>query len=84
MCAQARDALGIKLIETTGTDGLVEDKPRVLEHFEVLRDGGTADGEGAGELIDGERPSGELLEDGHAGCIAEGIESGLENGIHRE
>ena len=39
----------------------------VLEHLEVLGDGGTGDGHGFGNLIDRQGTGGEALEDGHAG-----------------
>jgi hypothetical protein len=43
----------------------------------VLRNRWTADRQFAGKLIDGERAVGEFLEDGHAGLVGKGIESGL-------
>ena len=79
---EAGDTLGVELVETAGSGSAVEHKAGIFEHFEVLGDGGPADGEGAGELIDGQRSAGELLKDGHAGSIPEGVETGLKVSIH--
>ena len=43
--------------------GPVDHEPGVLQHLEVLRDGGTADRQLAGELADRPWPLGEMLED---------------------
>lgn len=77
MGAQPRYALGIELIKTACSGAVVEDKARIFEDFEVLRDRGAADGEMIGEFVDGQGAGGELLEDCHPRCISEGVESGL-------
>jgi hypothetical protein len=82
MGAQARYTLGIELIEAARSGAVVEHEAGVFQHFEVLRDGGTADGESARELVHGQRSSRQLLEDSHAGGVAEGVESGLEVSVH--
>lgn len=82
MRAQAGDSSGVEAIETAGAGAMVEHEARVFEDFEVLRDGGTGDGEPIGDLVDGEGPGGEALEDGHARGICEGVETGLKVSIH--
>jgi hypothetical protein len=75
--AEAGDAFRAEPIEAAGTLARVGDETCILEDFEVLGDGGTGDGKLARQLVDGDRAGGEFLEDGHAGLVAEGIESGL-------
>jgi hypothetical protein len=77
MGAQTGDAFGGKAIVAAGSGLAVENQPGVFKHAQVLRDGWPADGEGAGEFVDGQRTGGELLEDGHAGGVPDGIKSGL-------
>jgi hypothetical protein len=43
----------------------------------VLGDRWAGDGKLAGELMDGDGAGGELPENGHAGLVTEGIQSGL-------
>jgi hypothetical protein len=43
----------------------------------MLRDSRTADRQLPGQLINSERAVGQLLEDGHAGLVGKGVESGL-------
>ena len=69
--AQRADTVGVELIDATGAHGLVDHQPGVLEHLQVLRDGGTADGKLAGELADGARAICEMLEDRAPGRVAE-------------
>src|SRR5579863_2704069 len=80
--AKAGDALGMERVETARAVAGVEDEAGMLEDLEVLRDGGTRDGEMTRELVDGEGAGSELLKDGHARGVGEGIESGFEVGIH--
>jgi hypothetical protein len=75
--AQARNALRIELIKSSGSLLGVSHKTRILQHLEVLRYGRTSHGQRARELVDGDRAHGELLKDGHARGIGEGIQSGL-------
>ena len=75
--AEAGDAFRAELIETAGSGSGVGHKASLPEDAQVLRDGGTGDGEGAGQLVDSDGTGGELLEDGHAGGVAEGVEAGL-------
>jgi hypothetical protein len=74
---QARHTLGMQLVEAASSGLAIGDQPGILEHAEVLGDGWTADRERASELIYGGRAGGELLKDGHAGGIAQGVEAGL-------
>ena len=64
--AEQSDAFGVELIEAASALLSVVDESGFLEDFEVLRDGGAADGHGGGEFVDGERSGGEFLENGHA------------------
>jgi hypothetical protein len=79
--AETGYALRIELVESARSGVDVEDETGVLEHLEVLGNGRPADGEGTRELVDGEGAGGEPLEDGHAGGVAQGIETGLEVSI---
>ena len=60
--AEQAQPLGIDLVDAPGADPLVDDQPGVLEHLQVLRDGGPAHGQFAGELPDRPRTLGEALE----------------------
>jgi hypothetical protein len=75
--AKAGDSFRVELVKTTGAGTRVGHKAGLFENFQVLRDGGTRYGKSTGQLVNGERTTGELLEDRHAGGIAEGVESGL-------
>lgn len=77
MGPQACDAFRVELIKAASAGASVGHKAGLLENFKVLRDCGTRHGELVGQLVDGERAGGELLEDSHAGGITQGIESGL-------
>ena len=65
------DAGGVDLVEASPADRLVQHQPGVLEHLEVLGDGGTADRETRRQLADDTRAVGQAFEDGPAGGIAE-------------
>jgi len=56
------EAVGVQAVDATVTGGLVDDQPRFLQDLEVLRDGGPADGQAAGELPDRARAIGKPLE----------------------
>jgi hypothetical protein len=75
--AQAGNPFRRKSIIAAGSGLAVEDQPGIFEHTQVLGDGWPADGEGAGKFVDGHRAGSELLEDGHAGGVSDGIEPGL-------
>jgi len=70
-------AFGVQLVEAAGSGAAVGDQAGVFEHAQVLGDSGTADRKFTGQLVDGDGTGRELLEDGHSGRVAEGIESGL-------
>jgi hypothetical protein len=75
--AKAGDTLGVQLIKAAGAGTAIGDQARVFEHAQVLRDSGTADRKLASQFVDGDGSGRELLEDGHSGRVAQGIESGL-------
>jgi len=75
--AQAGNSFRVQLVEATGSGLRICNQARILQHAQVLGYCRAAYGEGFGEFIDGDGTAGELLEDGHSGGIAEGIESGL-------
>jgi hypothetical protein len=77
MSAQAGDAFRIQLVEAASSGSAVGHQSRIFQYAQVLGDRGTADWQASRQLIDGQRAAGEPLEDGHAGRIAEGIQSGL-------
>jgi len=80
--AQAGYSLRIELIKTARSGAAVKHKPGIFEHFQMLRNGRTADRESSRQLMDGQWPPGKPLEDCHARGVAKGIESGLEVSIH--
>jgi hypothetical protein len=75
--SQQGDAFGIQLIDSASAGLAVADETRILQHFQMLRDGGTAYRHGSGKFVDGHRTACELLEDGHAGRVAECFEPAL-------
>jgi hypothetical protein len=75
--AEAGDAFRAELVQTAGSGAGIGHKACLLEDPQVLGDGGARYGESPGELVDGSGAGGELLKDGHAGLVAEGVESGL-------
>ena len=77
MRAQPLDPLGVKLIEPAGAGAMVYNQTRLFQDLEVLRDCRPGDGQVLGDLIDSERPGRQLLKDGHAGRVGEGIEASL-------
>jgi hypothetical protein len=80
--AQTGYAFRVELVEPARSCFGVGHEAYILQHFEVLRNSGTRNGEQARELIDRDRPTGELLKDGHTGCVGERIESGLKVSVH--
>jgi hypothetical protein len=77
VCAQAGDAFWGKPIVATGSGLAVENQAGIFKYAQVLRDGWAADGQGAGQFVDGQGTAGKFLEDGHAGGIPDGIKAGL-------
>jgi hypothetical protein len=75
--SKAGHPFGVKAIKAPRAGFAVVDEPHVFKHLEVLRDGGTRDGERPRKFVDGQSPAGELLEDGHARGIAESVETRL-------
>jgi hypothetical protein len=70
--AQCRDAFGVELIDPAVADLSVNDQSRLLEHLEVLRDGGSAHWQLARQIHDGTGPIGEAFEDRAPRRIAKG------------
>lgn len=77
MRAKAGKAFGIERIKAARTLSGVEHEPYVLEHFQMLRNGGTRNGERIGDLVDGHGAFRKSLEDGHAGAVGKRVEPGL-------
>lgn len=80
--AKSSYAFGIELVETAGAGAPVENKARILEDFQVLRDGWATHGKCAGEFMDREWTCGQFLQDCHASGIAKSIKAGLEMNVH--
>lgn len=80
--AQERNAFGIQLIEAAGAVFAAGNQARILEHTQMLRDGGPADGQGSRQLVHGYGAGGELLQDGHTGGVSQGFKAGLQVSIH--
>ena len=79
--AQRREAAGVQPVDTLGPDGGIGDEAGVLEHAQVLRDGGAAHGQAGRELADGVRPFRDELEDAAPRGIGEGGEHRIEPSI---
>lgn len=62
----------VELVYAAVADGPVYHQPRLLQHLEVLRDGGPADRQLAGKFTDRPRMVRQKLEDRASGRIAEG------------
>jgi len=77
MSAQTGDAFRIQLVEAAGSGAAVGDQSCVFQDAQVLGDRGAADGQSAGQFVDGNGTASEHLEDGHAGRVPQGVESGL-------
>jgi hypothetical protein len=69
--AQLGDPVRIELVDAARAQRAIDHQPGGLEHLEVLRDGGSADRQLAGELADRARAVGEALEDRAPRRIAE-------------
>ena len=69
------EPVGVELVDPLLRRDARADELRAAQHLEVLRHGGGADGEPAGDLAGGERSAGEHLDDAPAGGIGEGGEA---------
>jgi hypothetical protein len=65
----------VDLVETARPDGAVADEMSILEHTQVLRDRGAADGKAGGEIAHRARPSAQAIKESAAVEIAKSIES---------
>jgi hypothetical protein len=74
--SKAGHPFGVEAIKAPRAGFAAGDEPHVFKHLEVLRDGGTRDGERPRKFVDSESSPGELLKDGHARGIAESVETG--------
>src|SRR6266508_1160306 len=71
---ESLQALGVDLVEATGPSGVVDHQPGVLEHLEVLGDGGSPDREPAGDLDHRLGSCAQALEDRPTGAIPKGLQ----------
>jgi hypothetical protein len=69
--AQLGEAVRVDPLDAVLARMAVDDQPGALQHLEVLRDGGVADRQLAGELADGVRTLGEAFEDGASRRVAQ-------------
>src|ERR671919_2565451 len=60
--AQRAHPVRVEPVDAAGALGPLGNEPRLLEHPEVLGDGGATDRQLAGELADGARPLGQPLD----------------------
>lgn len=72
LSAKGTHPRGVELVYAAVADGPVHHEPRVLQHLEVLGDGGPADGQHAGKFADRPRTVRQKLEYRASGRIAEG------------
>ncbi len=81
--AHELESLRVELVDPARALLFVAHEAGVLEDAQVLRDGGAADVELAGDVADGHRAfEEEPGEDGPAGAVAEGVELRLFVSIH--
>ena len=71
------ERFGIELVNAVTAFAMLADQMRAAQQAQVLGDGGTGDGEGFGDLSGGLAAAAEEIEDGAAGGIGEGLESGF-------
>lgn len=64
----------VKAVKVPRADLLIGNKTRSVQHSQVARDGGTADRQLVGNLLDRSRASREQLDDRTAVRVAKGIE----------
>jgi hypothetical protein len=63
VCAQSADPVRVEPVDAAVARAAVDHQPGVLQNLEVLRDGGPADGQVAGQLANRTRAVGKPLED---------------------
>src|SRR5215471_18595774 len=64
---------GVELVYAAVADGPVHNEPRLLQHLEVLGDGGPADRQLASKFADRPRTVRQKLEDRASGGVTEGV-----------
>src|SRR5262245_5074396 len=79
VAAQAVDARGVQSVQPAVADRLIDHEMGVLEHTQVLRDGGAADGKRARELTNRDRAVEQTFEN----RPARGIAQRGQLGVHR-
>jgi hypothetical protein len=67
------ERLGLEAIDPLAAMTLFADKPGRTQNAQMPGDRRTADGEQTGDLIDGARSTAELIEDGSARGISDGV-----------
>jgi len=82
MGSQARYSIGVQLVQTTRACSLIENKARIFENFEMLRNRRSAYRQCVGKLVYGQRSGRKFLEDCHAGGVTQSIETGLKISVH--
>src|SRR5689334_17400028 len=73
---------GVELVYAAVADGPVHDQPRLLQHLQVLRDGGPADWQHAGKFAHRPRTVRQKLEDRASGRVAEGVPATSSVSLH--
>jgi len=77
MQTQEPHAFWIELVNAARSGLCIANQARIFEHAQVLRNRRPAYRQHSSQFIHRHRPGGQLLEDGHAGGIPQGFESGL-------
>jgi len=77
MSAQTGNAFRIQPVKAAGSGLRIGHQARVFQYAQVLGDRWTADGQEPGQLIHGDGSAGQLLEDGHACRVCQGVQAGL-------
>ena len=72
--AKGFERVGIEGVDAARAVGAIGHEPSVLEDAEMLRDRGTADGELARELPDGQRTLQQARQDRPARAVTQGVE----------
>jgi len=75
--AQTGDALGAQPVYASCANFVVCHQTGFLQNPEVLRDGWAAHRQVSGQLMHCHRSLAESLKDGHAGAVAQGVQSGF-------
>ena len=70
--AERAEALGVDVVHATRTFGLVGDQAGFFEDFEMLGDGGAADGHFGGDFADCSWAAAEVFEDLATGGVGQG------------